>query len=212
MNVVHGVAMEIKPENLGRRDMHELLTAMIMPRPIAWVSTVSQRGIFNVAPFSMFANVCLKPPVICLGIGWGRDGRKKDTLGNIEWSEDFVVNIVDETLAEPMNVTGGEYPQEVDEFQIAGLTPMKSKIVKAPFVGESPMNMECALKQIIRFGESPDGGSLILGEIVLFHLKEELYVDGQIQLSKLKHIGRLGGRFYCRTGDRFEMDFVKLKR
>ncbi|HOE17405.1 MAG TPA: flavin reductase family protein [Syntrophorhabdaceae bacterium] len=192
--------------------MHELITAMIMPRPIAWISTVGQDGIFNVAPFSMFANVCLRPPIICLGIGWGRDGRKKDTLGNIEWSEDFVVNIVDETLAEPMNVTGGEYPHEVDEFQVAGLTPMKSKIVKAPFVGESPMNMECILKQIVPFGESPDGGSLIIGEAVLFRLKEDLYINGQIQLSKLKHIGRLGGHLYCRTGDRFEMDFIRIKR
>jgi flavin reductase (DIM6/NTAB) family NADH-FMN oxidoreductase RutF len=198
--------MRIDPANLNRRDMHELLVAVIMPRPIAWVSTVGKDGVFNLAPFSMFTNVSLKPPIICLGIGWRRDGQKKDTLRNIEWSKDFVINVVDESLAEAMNQTSAEYPAQVDEFQEVGLTPVKGEIVKAPVVAESPISMECMVRQVLEFGEKPGGGCLILGEVVRFHVRDEFYVNGQMEVSKLKHIGRLGGQFYCRITDTFEME------
>ncbi len=197
--------MEIDPQNLGRFEIHELFVGSIMPRPIAWVSTVGEDGVFNLAPFSMYTCVALIPPIICFCVGWTRDGRKKDTLRNIEWSKDFVINVVDESLAEAMSQSSAEYPAHVDEFQEVGLTPLKDEIVKAPRVAESPINMECKLVQILQFGESPNGGSLILGEVVRFHVKDEFYVNGQIEVSKLRHIGRLGAQLYCRITDTFEM-------
>lgn len=197
--------MQLDPANFDRRDMHELLVAAIMPRPIAWVSTVGEDGVFNLAPFSMFTSVSLKPTIVCFCIGWRRDGQKKDTLRNIEWSKDFVINVVDESLAEAMNQSSAEYPAHVNEFQEVGLTPVKGGIVKAPRVAESPISMECQLRQILEFGERPSGGCLILGEVVRFHVRDEFYVNGQIEVSKLKLIGRLGAELYCRITDTFEM-------
>jgi flavin reductase (DIM6/NTAB) family NADH-FMN oxidoreductase RutF len=198
--------MHIDPKTLNRRDMHEMLMAMIMPRPIAWVSTVNENGVFNLAPFSQFTSVSLRPPIVCLAIGWNRDGRKKDTLENIEVSKDFVINVVDESLAQAMNQTSAEYPAGADEFREVGLTAVKSDIVKAPILGESPLSMECKVTQIMQFGQRPDGGYLVLGEVVRFHVRDELYINGEIDVSRLKHVGRLGEQLYCRIGDAFRME------
>lgn len=200
--------MKINPADLEKMYLLDLIASAIVPRPIAFVSTVGEDGIFNLAPFSNFTPVCVKPPLVCLHIGWKKDGRKKDTLKNIEFSKDFVINIVNEDLAETMNQASAEYPSNVDEFREVGLTAVKSDIVKAPFVAESPVNMECKLVQIIEFGEIPTGGSLIIGEIVLFHIKDDLLIDNQIDVTKLKPIGRLGGggNLYCRIKDIFEIE------
>jgi len=194
-----------------RHDMHDLITAFIMPRPIAWVSTVDGQGVYNLAPFSFFTAVSVKPPMVCIAIGRKKGGQKKDTIRNIERSKDFVVNIVDESLAEAMNQTSAEYAPEVDEFAEARLTPVQSDIVKPPRVAESPLNLECELRQILELGEEPEGHSLVLGEVVRFHIRDHLCVGTQVDVSKLKHVGRLGGaQFYCRTSDRFEMERPKL--
>lgn len=197
--------MKINPTNLTKKDTHELLMSAILPRPIAFVSTIGEDGVFNLAPFSCFAPVGLKPPLVCLQIGWRRDGKKKDTLKNIESSKDFVVNVVDETLAEAMNQTSVDYPSDVDEFKEAGLTPIRSDLVRSPRVAESPVNMECKLVRILEFGEVPMGSHVIFGEIILFHVRDELWCGDQIDISKWKAIGRLGGDLYCRLKDVFEM-------
>lgn len=197
--------MKIVPANLTKRDSHELFMSAIVPRPIAFVSTVGEDGVFNLAPFSAFAPLGLKPALVCLQIGYRRDGQKKDTLRNIEFSKDFVVNVVTESLDRAMNQTAAEYPSHVDEFKEVGLTAVKSDLVKAPRVAESPVNMECKLVQILGFGEPPDGGQVIIGEVVLVHVVDELWMGDQIDISKLKPIGRLGGQLYCRVSDIFEM-------
>lgn len=197
--------MKIDLKNLGKREIHDFLVAIIMPRPICWVSTLGENGVFNLAPFGFFTGISLKPPIICLGIGWRRDGQKKDTLRNIEWSKDFVINVVDEGLAKAMNQTSFEYPDYIDEFKEVGVTPLESDIVKAPRVAESPVSMECKLRQIIEFGERPNGASLVIGEVLRIHVSDEFYGDGRIDVSKLRLIGRLGGELYCRTTDTFEM-------
>lgn len=196
--------MKIDPKTVtSARDMHEIIAAMVMPRPIAWVSTVDAGGVFNLAPFSFFTCASVRPPLVCFAAGRKRNGGKKDTVRNIETSKDFVVNVVDEERALAMNGTSAEYPPEVDEFREAGLTPVKADIVKAPLVAESPMSMECELRQILTFGEESDGHGLIIGEVVRFHIRDDLYASGQIDVSKLRHVGRLGGEaFYCRTTDR----------
>ncbi len=197
--------MKINPGNLSVRDSHELFMSAVVPRPIALVSTVGENGVFNLAPFSCVTIVGLRPARICLYIGLRRGGHKKDTLRNIEFSEDFVVNVVNETLAEAMNQASYDYPSDVDEFKEVGLTPVKSDIVKAPKVAESPVNMECKLLQVLDIGKVPTGGHLIIGEIILVHVKDELWTIDQIDISKLNPVGRLGGDLYCRIKDIFEM-------
>ena len=197
--------MKIDPTKLDRKAAHELLVGVALPRPIAFVSTIGEKGVYNLAPFSFFIPMSVKPAIVGLGIGRKKDGNKKDTLVNIELTKDFVINLVTEGLAEPMNQAAGEYPPEVDEFKIAGLTPTRSDFVKSPLVGESPINMECRLLQILEFGDSPRINSFIIGEVIQVHVKDEFWEDGEILSSKLRAIGRMGGDLYCRTRDVFEM-------
>lgn len=124
--------MKIDPANLNRQDAHALLVGAILPRPIAFVSTVGKDGIHNIAPFSFFTGMSTKPAVVGFAVGCRRDGTKKDTLVNIEYTKDYVINLVNEELAEAMNQAAGEYPSHVDEFKVAGLTPVKSDLVKSP--------------------------------------------------------------------------------
>ena len=199
--------MKFDLTNLNWRESHNLLADAVVPRPIAWISTVDENGIFNLAPFSFYAAVSVKPALLGVEIGTNRYGQKKDTLVNIECSKEFVVNLVTEGLAEAMNVTGTPYPSDVDEFKEVGLTPVKADLVKAPMVAESPINMECRLLQILEFGEAPQKAHLVIGEVLRMHVKDELYVDGVIRMDKLKVIARLGGEpdLYCRTTDTFKM-------
>ncbi len=197
--------MKIDFDNLDRRECHELLVGMVVPRPVAWVSTIGKDGTFNVAPYAFFGVVSSKPPILFVSIGRQRQGQKKDTLRNIEYARDFVVNVVDEALAESMNQTSADYPSNVSEFKEAGLTPLPGDKVGSPRVAESPISMECKLLQILEFGERPRSNSLVIGEIVRAHVRDALYQDGTIDISQLKAVGRMSGDFYCRTGDVFEM-------
>jgi len=197
--------VKIDPADLNRKEAHELLVAAILPRPIAFVSTVGPDGIFNVAPFSYFTAMSVIPAVIGFGVGPRTGGGKKDTLVNVVHTKDFVINVVSEALARAMNQASGEYPSNVDEFKVTGLTPFQSDLVKSPRVAESPINMECRLMQILEFGEAPRVSSFIIGEVLRVHVQDEVWVDGVIKAPKLKAIGRLGEDFYCRTMDIFEM-------
>jgi len=197
--------MKIDPANFEWREAYELLASAVVPRPIAFVSTIGEDGIFNVAPFSFFTVIAARPMLIGFGVGRKRDGQKKDTLVNIEFSRDFVVNTVTETLAQAMNQASANYPSHVDEFKEVGLTPVKADIVKPPMVAESPINMECRLLQILEFGDLPRRGSFIIGEVVQVHIRDEFCINNEIQMSKLKAIARMGGELYCRTTDIFEM-------
>ena len=197
--------MKIDPANLDRKSAHDILVGSVLPRPIAFISTLGEDGVYNLAPYSFFIPVSMRPVLVGIGIGRKRDGSKKDTLVNIEWGKDFVVNLVTEDLAEAMNQTAGEYPKDVDEFQIAGLTPIQADRVKAPRVAESPLNMECRLLQVLEFGDSPGVNEFVLGEIIRVHVKDEFWVNGEIESTKLGVIGRMGRDYYCRTRDVFEM-------
>jgi flavin reductase (DIM6/NTAB) family NADH-FMN oxidoreductase RutF len=199
------VKINLSETRLSKQNLHKLFTSAIVPRSIAWVSTVGEHGVFNLAPFSAFATIGLRPALVVLGITWRRDGEKKDTLRNIEFSKEFVINVVTEGLAKPMNQTCFEYSPDVSEFTEVGLTALKSEVVKAPRLGESPVNMECRVLEIKEFGKVPEGGHLIIGEILVVHVEDEFWAGDQIDGAKLKAIGRLGGDFYCRTTSTFEM-------
>jgi flavin reductase (DIM6/NTAB) family NADH-FMN oxidoreductase RutF len=200
------VKIDLNDENA--REMHHILMSIIAPRPIAWVSTVSESGVYNLAPFSAFCVMSVNPAVVGFNSAAFRDGRKKDTFINIESTGEYVINMVDESLAEAMNITSASFPPEVDEFQEADLTPVKADLVKAPTVSESPVSLECRLRQILKFGEEPMTNNFIIGDVLLIHVKDEYYINEEINASALKLIGRLGGRGtdrYCRTTDSFEM-------
>lgn len=184
-------------------DCYKLMIGSIVPRPIAFVSTISRGGVANLAPFSFFNAVCAEPPVICFSVG--NRVPSKHTVTNIRATGEFVVNIVTEAIAEQMNVCSGDYPAGVSEFEISGLTQEPSETVKPPCVRESPVNMECKLIQIVDVSTRPGGASLILGEVVRFHFDSAVAENFRIDPAKLCAIGRMGGNVYTRTRDRFEM-------
>jgi flavin reductase (DIM6/NTAB) family NADH-FMN oxidoreductase RutF len=139
------------------------------------------------------------------------DGKEKDTLKNIKATKEFVANIVSEDFAPQMNQCSAEYPPEIDEFKESGLTPVPSKIVKPPLVKEAKINMECKLLHLVEIGNKPGAGTVVIGEVVYFHVREDIYEDGKITLNKLKPVGRLGGTEYCRVTDIFSLPRPTLK-
>ncbi|MFZ3340477.1 MAG: flavin reductase family protein [Terriglobales bacterium] len=184
--------------------IYKLLIGSVVPRPIAFVSTVSMTGARNLAPFSFFNAICGEPPIICFSTAM-RDPRK-DTYLNIRATSEFVVNIVGEEIEQQMNLASGEYPRGVDEFEISGLTPVKSDLIRPPRVLESPVSMECRLIQILDVSARPRGASLIIGKVVRFHIDDRVIDENfHIDPEKLRAIGRMGGNMYTRTRDRFEM-------
>lgn len=200
----------LDPAQIAPSDIYKLMIGMIVPRPIAFVSTIDAAGVHNLAPFSYFTACSSNPPVVCFCAS-ARSGPRlhKDTLENIRATNEFVVNIVSEEFAEQMNVCSGEVPPEVDEFELSGLTPVASELVKPPRVGESKVQMECRLRQIVVISEKPGGGSLVLGDVLRFHIDNSLLDGYKIDPDKLNAIGRMGGPSYVRTRDRFEMQRPK---
>ena len=198
--------MIVDPSVADPRDVAKLLTGAVLPRPIAFVSTLSAQGVLNLAPFSYFPVASSNPPVICFAPIVRRDGTKKDTLLNIEATGEFVVNVVSEDFARQMNLCSSDYPPEVDEFAVSGLTPFPSDVVKPPRVKESRLSMECRLVRIVHISAKPGGGSLVLGEVVRFHLDDSIVSNDAIDPDKLRPVGRMGGPTYVRTTDRFDME------
>ena len=198
--------MKIDMADLGFTELHATFASIIAPRPIALVATVGKDGIYNLAPYGLYTGVSTKPALIGFQIGWRSDGTKKDTLINIEATKEFVISVVNETLAEPMNITSDQFPLGVDEFKEAGLTAAKADMVRAPLVAEAPINVECRFHQCLEFGDVPHKSSFIIAEVLLVHVKDEVYTAGKIDMAKVKVIGRLGSTgLYCRTEDTFTM-------
>ncbi|MFZ1941019.1 MAG: flavin reductase family protein [Terracidiphilus sp.] len=200
----------IDPAQLEYNDIYKLMVGIIVPRPIAFVSTIDAAGVLNLAPFSYFTACGSNPPVVCFSTAVRAGARShKDTLRNVEATGEFVVNVVSEEFAAQMNATAAEVPPEVDEFVLSGLTPLASDLVKPPRVAESKVQMECRLYQIVTVSEKPGGGILVLGEVLRFHVLESLLDGYKIDPDKLNAIGRMGGPTYVRTHDRFEMQRPK---
>lgn len=199
--------MDINPDDLPHTEVSKLMIGSIVPRAIAWVSTLSDAGQPNLAPFSFFTAVCSKPPtvVFCPGVR-GVDGGQKDTLYNIRVTGEYVINVVTEALAAQMNITATEVPADVNEFERAGLTAAPSVVVKPPRVGESPIHFECKLREIVVISDEPGGGSLVIGEVVHMHLDDAVYREGnRVDIAALQPVGRLAGASYCRVNDFFDI-------
>jgi flavin reductase (DIM6/NTAB) family NADH-FMN oxidoreductase RutF len=200
----------IDPATTAPTNIYKLLIGAVVPRPIAFVSTVSPEGVANLAPFSFFTVASANPPVLCFTASY-REPRK-DTLVNVRATGEFVVNIVSEEIAEKMNVCSGEYAYGVDEFELACLTAIPSDLVRPPRVKESHVNMECKLLQTIEVSNQRLGGTLILGEVVRFHIDDEIVDDFRIDAGKLAAVGRMAGNTYARTTDRFDMIRPEVKK
>ncbi len=185
-------------------DAYKLLASVVVPRPIALVTTVGPDGQSNAAPFSFFNLVGGSPPVVALGIADRTPGSPKDTRANIVRTGSFVVNLVDEALAEAMNICGIDFPFGQSEMDAAGLTPTASVAVLAPRIAESPVQLECRLAQSVEIGDN----KIVLGEVVFLHIRDA-FVDKEklrVHTEALHLIGRMhGGGWYARTTDLFDM-------
>ena len=188
-------------------ETHKLMIGSIVPRRIALVSTTSNNGINNLAPFSYFNGVCSKPPTIMFAParrGW--NGQEKDTLINIRNTKEFSINIVSEDIGEKMVKCSTDYGIEVDEYSKSGLSPLSSKKIKPPIVSESKISLECILNQIVQIGKEDAGsGFIVIGTIVLFHIDDEVYDNGRIILDKLQPLGRVAGNGYVRSTNAFDI-------
>lgn len=192
---------------IPERDRYKLLIGAVVPRPIAWVSTMDPAGHLNVAPFSFFNAVCSNPMTLlfCVSMAAPTHDGKKDTLRNIEAVPEFVINCTDEANAEAMNLTATPLPPTQSEFQWAGLTPAPSKTIRVPRVAEAPIAFECTLQRIVTVSDQPGGASVIFGEVQCVHVRDELYANGRILLEPYQPLGRIGGDGYVRLTNTFEM-------
>ncbi len=197
--------MDINPDDCAPVEIYKLLIGSITPRPIAFVSSVGTNGVRNLAPFSFFTAISANPPVIGFSPMVNRQQNVRDTRANIEASGDFVVNIVSESFVEKMNETAVDVPPDVDEFELAGFTPVPSTVVRAPRVGEARISMECRLVQLVDISREILGGAFVIGRVVYFHVDDELFDDFRIDPDALATVGRMGGNAYVRTRDRFDM-------
>jgi flavin reductase (DIM6/NTAB) family NADH-FMN oxidoreductase RutF len=192
--------MQIDPTLHTKADNYKLLTSLVVPRPIAWITSLGATGIVNLAPFSFFNAVSGDPMYIVVGIGRNDAGKPKDTANNILTRGEFVVNLITEGLFDAMNVSAADFPADQSELEVAGLHAAPSIRIKVPRVAESQASLECTLFSSQPLGEN----TLIIGEVVMFHVAEHL-VDERLHVNNFAPIGRLGSpSMYCRTTDRFD--------
>jgi len=196
--------MELDLEGKHADRAYAVLASLVTPRPIAWVTTLGPDGVVNAAPFSFFNVLGANPPILGFCPGDRADGTPKDTARNIRLNHEFVVNLVDEKVAEAMNRTAASLPYGVSELQSAGLTTAPSSVVKPPRIAESPASLECREWGTLQIG----GNRLVIGLVKRVQVRDELFDPKTLRIrSEQFHvIGRMASpNWYCRTKDRFEM-------
>jgi flavin reductase (DIM6/NTAB) family NADH-FMN oxidoreductase RutF len=190
--------MRIAAKDLETEASYKLITGIVVPRPIAWVTTLSASGTVNLAPFSFFTCVSPKPPLLAISVGHNA-GIYKDTARNILASEEFVIHIADFPHLEALHHTSTEYPADISEVEAAGLATLPSDEVKVPRLRDVPVAMECRFHRCMEFGRTKN--RLIVGEVVVFHFREGLVENGKVTAAKLDPIARLSGPTYARLGE-----------
>jgi len=205
----------INPSDLSAPERHSLMLSIIIPRPIGLISTISVDGLPNLAPFSYFQAVSAVPPLLVFCPNRNRFGKTKHSLINARDQREFVACMVTEEMAEAVNYASGEFPDGVNEFKEAKFTPIASDLVKPFRVAESPVQMECRVRDVIEFSDQPLGGSIVIGEIVRFHLSEDYIIKTDTPFATLDNrlyrpISRLGGVAYGIMKDTFDMPRPKM--
>jgi flavin reductase (DIM6/NTAB) family NADH-FMN oxidoreductase RutF len=199
--------VELDPAALPPGDAYRLLVSVVVPRPIALVTTLGEAGA-NAAPFSFFNAVCSDPPMVAFSAGV-HPGREKDTVRNLRVVPEFVVHLVSETLAGAMNVCAIEFPEGEDEIAAAGLTRLPAARVRPPRIAEAPVHLECRVAHVLPLGRDPH--HLVIGEVVQVQVRDDLVGPRhEVDVQRLAPIGRLGGRGgYCHVRDTFEMPRIR---
>lgn len=193
--------MQFDPSTHSNADNYKLLTNLVVPRPIAWVTSLSQQGVINLAPFSFFNAVGSNPIYVVISIGLNDAGESKDTAKNILSGGEFVVNLVTEELFDAMNISAADFPPDQSELAAANLHTAPSVKVKPPRLAESQASLECKLHS----SQSLGANTLVIGEVVMFHVADHL-VGPRLHINNFAPIGRLGSpSVYCRTTDRFDV-------
>ncbi len=196
--------MQIDPSKNTYADNYKLLTNLVVPRPIAWVTSLSKAGVINLAPFSFFNAVGTEPLYVIISVGLRDDGSPKDTENNIKDRGEFVVNLVTEELFEAMNISAADFPSDQSELKAAGLHDAPSVQIKVPRVAEAQASLECKLFSLQALGSN----TLIIGEVVMFHVADSLLGPNR-HINNFSPIGRLGSpSVYCRTTNRFDISRV----
>ncbi|GAB5441852.1 MAG: flavin reductase family protein [Fuerstiella sp.] len=199
--------MQFDPQGVRPSVFYQQMIHCIVPRPIAWVSTVSKQGITNVAPFSYFTGVGSRPPSLLFCPANNRAGEPKDTLRNIQETDEFVVNIVPFALAEQMNQSAADLPPEESEFDFCHLQTAPGTKVGTPRVAQSPVQFECTTLQILNIGDGPGGANVVIGRVVHVHIDDSVLGTRElVDPDLLDAVGRMGGISYCRTRDRFDLE------
>ncbi|QKG83267.1 flavin reductase family protein [Kroppenstedtia pulmonis] len=195
----------IDPQDLSERENYKFLIGGIIPRPIAFVTTLSEKGVLNGAPFSYFSIVTANPPMISVSVQ-RKNGSQKDTAVNAIHKQAFVVHIADETYIKALNETAASLPPDQSEVEATGLTPVKSQRIEVPGIQEAKIRMECLLEKAIPLGKDEASCDLLIGRVVHYHIAEELYDNGRINPSRLQPVSRLAGSYYARLGDMFSLE------
>ena len=198
--------MQFDPNELDHTAVYKLLTGSVIPRPIGWISSISEHGVNNLAPFSYFNAVGDDPPHVMFSTGRGNN-TNKDTLNNVLATKQFVVNMVTEELTEQMNSTAQAVHSDIDEFELAGVTPIPSEKIKPKRVKESPITFECELVHHYFLEDHKHGGAcVIIGRIVMMHFADDVLLDNyKINLENYKPISRLAGSGYAKIGEIFSV-------
>jgi flavin reductase (DIM6/NTAB) family NADH-FMN oxidoreductase RutF len=193
--------MEYDPQHLSPRERYKVLTSFVLPRPIAWVTTVGSTGVVNAAPFSFFNVFAEDPPLCMFAANLGPDGLIKDTVANIQRTNEFVVNMTDEPLAQAMHETSGDFPPEIGEPGYLGLKLAPSSKIAVPRLADAPWAMECRTWKTIDVNHDR---LLIMGEGINFHIRDELWDPAamRVHMDRYHPIGRMFADRYCRTDDR----------
>lgn len=190
--------MSITADSLSPEATYRLLSGIVVPRPIAWVSSLSASGVLNLAPFSCFTFVSNKPPMLGINIG-RKAGQRKDTGANIVAIGEYVVNIGDMSHMNAIHESSAEFGPEVSEVDLLGLSTLPSEVVRVPRLADAPVSMECTLHRVIPFGET--GAEFIVGEVKVFHVREGLLHNGKIDTRALDPVCRIGGPNYASLGE-----------
>jgi flavin reductase (DIM6/NTAB) family NADH-FMN oxidoreductase RutF len=200
--------LSIDPTSQSVQDNYKLLIGSIVPRPIAFITTLSSEGVLNAAPFSFFNIITANPPMVAVSVQRKPGGIQKDTARNAAVTGEFVVHISDESYIEAINVTAAALPPEESEIELAGLTAIASDLVSVPGVAEARIRMECVLDQALPLGGTEDSPAcdLLIGRVVRFHVDEVLYEKGRINAEALKPVSRLAGNDYAKLGEQFSIE------
>jgi flavin reductase (DIM6/NTAB) family NADH-FMN oxidoreductase RutF len=198
--------MRISAQDTDSGILYKLLTGLVIPRPIGWISTVDQNGINNLAPFSFFNAVGEDPPHVMFSTVRTGD-KNKDTLNNVLSNKQFVVNLVTEELVEQMNTTSEMVASSVDEFELANLTPMASELIKPKRVKEAKAHFECEMVHHYFLEDHKNGGAcIVIGKVLMMHISDEILMENyRINLDKYKPVARLAGSNYSKLGEMFSI-------